>query len=234
MKFKTLRLRARDIDQLVGVRPESVNDVEQQYRATALLRMRNTIYTSWPELALEHFDRIPERAATDDGMLSNFLSAYVAMLWRFKRLRKGEDKVSKYAVSIRINAYDRTLREWKSTSRLYGEHHLDRFEFHEKFTVLAISVGMLMRELELIGNHQMNAGEYLIQREIVIDRAGAVRHAENRSMKADVFKWLDANKTDRMSMDAAAQAIIKQQPIAFRTARDWVADWKKLRSTSRP
>ena len=33
------------------------------------------------------------------------------------------------------------------------------------------------------------------------------------------------------SMDAAAQAITKQQPIAFRTARDWVGEWKKLRST---
>lgn len=59
-------------------------------------------------------------------------------------------------------------------------------------------------------------------------------HAENRSMKAEVFKWLDSNMAKFKSMDAAAQAIIKQQPIAFRTARDWVGDWKKLRSASRP
>lgn len=60
------------------------------------------------------------------------------------------------------------------------------------------------------------------------------RHHENRSMKADVFAWLDSNMANFKSMDAAAQAIIKQQPIAFRTARDWVGDWKKLRSASTP
>ena len=60
------------------------------------------------------------------------------------------------------------------------------------------------------------------------------RHAENRSMKADVFVWLDTNMPNFKSMDAAAQAITKQQPIAFRTARDWVGEWKKVRSTGTP
>lgn len=64
--------------------------------------------------------------------------------------------------------------------------------------------------------------------------AAHARHTENRSMKADVFKWLDAQKAVFKSMDAAAQAITKQQPIAFRTARDWVGEWKKLRSAGTP
>jgi hypothetical protein len=64
--------------------------------------------------------------------------------------------------------------------------------------------------------------------------AAQARHSETRSMKADVFKWLDAEMPSFKSMDAAAQAITKQQPIAFRTARDWVGDWKKLRSTGKP
>ena len=59
-------------------------------------------------------------------------------------------------------------------------------------------------------------------------------HKEHRSMKADAFVWLDANRAQYKSMDAAAQAITKQQPIAFRTARDWVGEWKKLRSTGTP
>jgi len=64
-------------------------------------------------------------------------------------------------------------------------------------------------------------------------RKGAdVIHAENRSMKADVFVWLDANMVNFKSMDKAAEAVIKQQPIAFRTARDWVGEWKRLRSAS--
>ena len=58
------------------------------------------------------------------------------------------------------------------------------------------------------------------------------RHAENHAMKAEVFVWLDANMSDFKSMDKAAEAVMKQQPIAFRTARDWVGQWKKLRSAS--
>lgn len=61
--------------------------------------------------------------------------------------------------------------------------------------------------------------------------AAQARHSENRSMKADVFKWLDVHMADFKSMDAASQAIIKQQPVVFRTARGWVGEWKKLRST---
>ena len=53
-------------------------------------------------------------------------------------------------------------------------------------------------------------------------------------MKADVFVWLDANMVNFKSMDKAAEAVIKQQPIAFRTARDWVGEWKKLRSAGTP
>lgn len=64
--------------------------------------------------------------------------------------------------------------------------------------------------------------------------AAQARHAETRNMKADVFKWLDSSMADFKSMDAAAQAIIKQQPITFRTARDWVGEWRKLRSAGTP
>ena len=58
------------------------------------------------------------------------------------------------------------------------------------------------------------------------------RHTENHAMKSEVFKWLDANMVNFKSMDSAAEAITKQQPIKFRTARDWTGEWKKLRSAS--
>lgn len=60
------------------------------------------------------------------------------------------------------------------------------------------------------------------------------RHSENRSMKADVFAWLDAQSLKFKSNEAAAMAIVKQQPIAHVTARTWYKDWKKLRSTGTP
>jgi hypothetical protein len=58
-------------------------------------------------------------------------------------------------------------------------------------------------------------------------------HAESRSMKAEVFKWLDL-QTQFKSIESAAMAITKQQPIAHVTARQWYKDWKKLRSASTP
>ena len=72
------------------------------------------------------------------------------------------------------------------------------------------------------------------QRTFALDGANA-RHAETRAMKVDVFAWLDLNMSSFKSMDAAAAAIAHvQEPITFRTARDWVGQWKKLRSAGSP
>lgn len=67
-------------------------------------------------------------------------------------------------------------------------------------------------------------------------KVGAMaRHAENHAMKQEVFAWLDEHFPECRSMDAAATAIAgKVAPIAWRTARDWVAQWKKLRPAGRP
>jgi hypothetical protein len=71
-------------------------------------------------------------------------------------------------------------------------------------------------------------------RTLVAREAARKRHMETRIMKADVFVWLDANRLKFKSMEAAAAEIIKQQPIVFRTASEWGAEWKKLRSASKP
>lgn len=61
--------------------------------------------------------------------------------------------------------------------------------------------------------------------------AAAARHLENRSMKQDVFKWCDENMTSMRSMDAAASLVAGAiVPAAWRTVRDWMTEWKKLRS----
>ena len=99
------------------------------------------------------------------------------------------------------------------------------------------------------GNHMWDEGAKL-ERESAVEKnsadafnaartalakaAAQARHSETRNMKADVFEWLDTHMVEFKSMDAAAQAIIKQQPVVFRTARDWVGEWKKLRSAGTP
>lgn len=57
------------------------------------------------------------------------------------------------------------------------------------------------------------------------------RHAENHAMKSDVFAWLDVNFGKQRSMEAAADAMVAAQlvPVARRTLRDWVTEWKRLR-----
>ena len=65
-------------------------------------------------------------------------------------------------------------------------------------------------------------------------RKGAdVIHLENRAMKTAVFAWLDSSP-QFPSNEAAARAIIKQQPITHGTARDWFKNWKTLRPASTP
>lgn len=59
------------------------------------------------------------------------------------------------------------------------------------------------------------------------------RHQLNRTMKADVFAWCDANMARFRSMDKAAEALLKVEPVAFRTLRGWVGEWKKLRAAGK-
>lgn len=74
-----------------------------------------------------------------------------------------------------------------------------------------------------------------IEREKKQAEAAEKRHRENRSMKDDVFKWLDSNMEKFKSMDAAALAIAgKLQPIEFSTARTWVGQWRKKQSPRTP
>jgi len=63
-------------------------------------------------------------------------------------------------------------------------------------------------------------------------RGADARHRENRSMREQVFSWLDVNMTELPSLDAAADAIAgKVVPVRWRTARDWVGQWKKSRAS---
>ncbi len=67
-------------------------------------------------------------------------------------------------------------------------------------------------------------------------RLGAdARHAENRAIKDFVMKWLDENKTTALNGEDAADEIAgKVAPIKRRTARDYITEWKKLRSAGTP
>lgn len=67
-------------------------------------------------------------------------------------------------------------------------------------------------------------------------RLGAqARHSENRAIKSEVMAWLDANKTLALNGEETASEIAgKIAPIKWRTAREYITEWKKLRSAGKP
>lgn len=65
-------------------------------------------------------------------------------------------------------------------------------------------------------------------------KGATARHAETRAIKADVFAWLNSLTSEFKSIEAAARAITKQQPITQGTARKYFKEWKNLRSASTP
>ena len=54
-------------------------------------------------------------------------------------------------------------------------------------------------------------------------KAAHARHAENREIADSIKAWYRKHHTDYRSMDAAAEAVIKLQPIRFRTARKHIS-----------
>ena len=61
------------------------------------------------------------------------------------------------------------------------------------------------------------------------------RHTGNHASKLMVFAWCDTNMGRFQSMDDAAIDIAESfVPQKFRAVRDWITEWKKLRSTGTP
>ena len=58
------------------------------------------------------------------------------------------------------------------------------------------------------------------------------RHEESRARKQQVFHWCDENMNRFTSMDEAAFDIAETfVPQKFRTVREWMTEWRKLRPT---
>lgn len=80
-----------------------------------------------------------------------------------------------------------------------------------------------------------NAQEIVGSRREQAISAAYIRHSGNREMKSKVFDWCDENMHRFKSMDDAAFDIAGTFiPQKFRAVREWMTDWKKLRSASTP
>lgn len=92
-----------------------------------------------------------------------------------------------------------------------------------------------MRAVEALANARAQSTESNSQKHMA-QRGATARHAENRAIKREVMGWLD-EKRDPQTVngdETAGDIAGKVAPISWRTARDYVTEWKKLRSAGRP
>ncbi len=103
---------------------------------------------------------------------------------------------------------------------------------HQAHRALLLEHGMFMWEeatKEL--RSELSEASQKHARAALAKTAASARHSENRAMKQQVFEWCDAHMAQAPSMDTAASRVAGVVvPVAWRTVRDWMTEWKKLRS----
>jgi len=126
----------------------------------------------------------------------------------------------------------------EDTSSMDKEPSDLEFFLSSALTVCASSMDSFREgDLEEAFNLLASASEYLgmaigrdmgdeimkIERKKVSDSASDIRHAENRSMKAQAIQYFKDNHTSFASKDDAAHAIAgKILPAKFATVREWL------------
>ncbi|MDH1379321.1 hypothetical protein N5J07_07600 [Comamonas aquatica] len=155
------------------------------------------------------------------------LSAYINSEQYFSELIKGEKESLHKLLPHLSAAYINNLSIGVLKAIIIKFHHnLFRKE-------IAIELAKDVFFLSIICMEKRTGFDYLedeINKSFAIKGANA-RHKENRDSKADVFEWLDKHMHEYKSMDDAAFAIAeKVVPMKFRTVRQWLTEWKKLRS----
>lgn len=207
-------------------------DEELRLRAEILAKLGSTLHLYWYEFASERITSIPQHHDLE-RMYLEFLNCYRLFLWQFKKHRKSEDQIERKWHRIRVTLWDKNLFLWKQISIYYAE--IESVNFYDELCGLAHHIGMVNREMELHAKGALNFWEYYEHQKISTRKGAEIRHSENRAMKQDVYAWLDSNMKNYKSMDAAATAVAgKVAPIAWRTARDWVGEWRRVRSAGTP
>lgn len=95
-----------------------------------------------------------------------------------------------------------------------------------------LAAGVESGDIEIAGVGQAQA--LAMARSELARNAAFTSHTANRAAKKQVFDWCNENMSRFKSMDDAAMDIaetfVKQK---FRTVRDWMTEWKKLRPASK-
>ena len=149
-----------------------------------------------------------------------------AIIELYRQSRLGFDRDAEYIFG-KFTEYSRRDANLKRVAKGNSE-----FELHD--------LDGQQLDLELREHlHHLTIGRFIelvLQNSIKAKQSAAAikRHQEHYAMKVDVFSWLDVNMHTFKSMDATAEAIAgKIVPLAFRTVRKWVKEYKDMQSAGR-
>jgi hypothetical protein len=157
-----------------------------------------------------------------------------------------------------IEAWAKVNLSFDQAIRLFAIHKavceklLDDAEFHNRTTEQQLAeIGEKIGEREEIVDalndslklnmalptmlEEAHRNAFMKGKSAIPRRNAMKRHAGNHADKAKVFAWCDENISRFKSMDDAAfdiaENLVDQK---FRAVREWMTEWKKLRSASTP
>ena len=155
---------------------------------------------------------------------------------KFERLCKSAPHLSADSLSAISLAYGAILIATNNGQDMSGLESAGGSEMKSLKILMTIATtrGIALGHCGLSAGVLKIVQENMARKKMLSDAASKI-HVENRAAKADAFAWLDANFSTCTSMDDAAGKMAgKLVPYTFRTVRDWVGEWKKLRSTGTP
>ena len=194
------------------------------------------VYDTFCEFELGDLSDAEKEQLSDLTLLEFFYRSYAKALLRVKKSRRAKliDPATHHENAMRASIYDNIHRYFQAATEVYESRFLDDDEFYKKLCIFAMFTGQVHTWMQFAIDGRLDDAIVIIEQREARKKGADATHRENRAMKAEIFTWLDGNNVGYKSIEAAASAITKQQPIAHVTGRDWYKEWKKLRSAGTP
>ena len=148
-----------------------------------------------------------------------------------KNILAERERLSKLKAQIVLDAANDYIQAAETESeRFAAPYHLPR---------LISSAAILQRAIADNLDHS-SIGAFI---ELIVANAESAkqtaaalkRHADNHALRDEIYAWMDANYKKGMALDDAASIISEKiVPLKWRTVRDHLTAWRKLRSTGTP
>lgn len=155
----------------------------------------------------------------DDLFYQNFFNSFFD---REKSVNDSDEIINEFIDNVKYSSSDADERSILAVLATLVEYECERIDHECCMFYYSPPLETICGLLEL-GKQKLSLAK----------KGAKARHRENHQTKDFVFAWLDSNMEKYKSMDDAAHYISeKMVPMKFRTVRQWLTEWKKLRSAS--